>query len=89
MSWWGIRSARRKDGRGIGMQSSGLLLAFLHWETHRRADSPQDAVWLMSDVREALYRYRVAEPSSHDTADSQQAHYCPWCAPVSRSEPSE
>jgi hypothetical protein len=50
-----IRSARRKDGRGIGMQSSGLLLAYLHWETHRRADSPQDAVWLMSDVREALY----------------------------------
>jgi hypothetical protein len=50
-----VRAARRNDGRGIGTQSGGLLLAYLHWEIHRRAASPEDAVWAISDVRKLLH----------------------------------
>jgi hypothetical protein len=50
-----VLAARRDDGRGIGVRSSGLLLAYLHWEIHRRAASPEDAVWAMSDIREVLH----------------------------------
>lgn len=50
-----VRSVRRNDGRGIGVGSSGLLLAYLHWEIHRRAASPEDAVWAVSDIRNVLY----------------------------------
>jgi hypothetical protein len=49
-----VRDLRRRDGRGIGETSGGLLLDRLHWEIHRRAASPEDAVWAMSDVRDVL-----------------------------------
>jgi hypothetical protein len=40
-----LREARRRLKRGIGQQSSGLLLAYLQSEVHRRAASSEDAVW--------------------------------------------
>lgn len=49
-----VRDLRRRDGRGIGEAAGGLLLDRLHWEIHRRAASPEDAVWAMSDVRDVL-----------------------------------
>lgn len=49
-----VRDLRRRDGRGIGETSGGLLLDRLHWEIHRRAATPEDAVWAMSDVRDVL-----------------------------------
>ena len=45
-----LREARRRLKRGIGQQSSGLLLAYLQSEVHRRATSSEDAVWTMSDL---------------------------------------
>jgi hypothetical protein len=49
-----VRDLRRRDGRGIGEAAGGLLLDRLHWEIHRRAASPEDAVWATSDVRDVL-----------------------------------
>ena len=49
-----VRDLRRRDGRGIGETSGGLLIDRLHSEIHRRAASPEDAVWAMSDVRDVL-----------------------------------
>jgi hypothetical protein len=49
-----IEAVRRADERGIGPSSSGLLLACLHSEIHRRAAFLEDAVWTMSDIRELL-----------------------------------
>jgi NB-ARC domain len=45
-----LRVARQRLKRGIGQQSSGLLLAYLQSEVHRRAASPEDAVWTMSGL---------------------------------------
>lgn len=45
-----LREARRRRKRGIGQQSSGLLLAYLQSEVHRRAASSEDAVWTMSEL---------------------------------------
>ena len=42
-------------GEAIGPSSSGLLVAYLHSEIHRRAASPEDAVWAMSDIRKVLH----------------------------------
>lgn len=50
----GVRDLRRRDGRGIGEASGGLLIDRLHGEVHRRAAKPEDAVWLMSEVRDVL-----------------------------------
>ena len=49
-----VRAARRKDGRGIGQSSSGLLVARLHSEIHTRAAPGEEAVWTMLDIREIL-----------------------------------
>lgn len=49
-----VRNLRRRDGRGIGEASGGLLIDRLHGEIHRRAATPADAVWLMSEVRDVL-----------------------------------
>jgi hypothetical protein len=50
-----VREIRRTDGQGVGTHSCGLLLAYLHLEIHRRAATPEDAEWVMSDVRNALH----------------------------------
>lgn len=49
-----VRNLRRRDGRGIGEASGGLLIDRLHGEIHRRAATPEDAVWAMSEVRDVL-----------------------------------
>jgi len=49
-----VRAVRRIDRRGIGQNSSGLLVARLHSEIHTRAAPGEDAVWTMSDIREIL-----------------------------------
>ena len=49
-----VRDLRRRDGRGIGETSGGLLLDRLHWEIHRRAASPEERSLAMSDVRDVL-----------------------------------
>lgn len=49
-----VRNLRRRDGRGIGKASGGLLIDRLHGEIHRRAGAPEEAVWLMSEVRDVL-----------------------------------
>jgi hypothetical protein len=50
-----VQAARREGSRGIGAQSAGLLLAYLHWEIHRRAAAPEDAVWTTSEIHQVLH----------------------------------
>jgi hypothetical protein len=45
---------RRKRGRGVGSRSSGLLLAYLLAEVHRRAAFAEHAVWARADVVHAV-----------------------------------
>lgn len=49
-----VRDFRRKTGRGIGSQSSGLLLAYLLTEVHRKAAFAEHAVWSKADVVRAV-----------------------------------
>jgi hypothetical protein len=45
---------RRNRGRGVGQRSSGLLLAYLLAEVHRRAAFAEHAVWAKAEVIDAV-----------------------------------
>lgn len=49
-----VWDCRRKRGRGVGPRSSGLLLAHLLAEVHRRAAFAEHAVWTKAEVVHAV-----------------------------------
>ncbi len=49
-----VWDCRRQRGRGVGPRSSGLLLAHLLAEVHRRAAFAEHAVWTKADVIHAV-----------------------------------
>ncbi|NIJ09849.1 hypothetical protein FHU38_000193 [Saccharomonospora amisosensis] len=49
-----VWDCRRKHGRGVGPRSSGLLLAHLLAEVHRRAAFAEHAVWTKAEMVHAL-----------------------------------
>ncbi|WP_410628351.1 NB-ARC domain-containing protein [Amycolatopsis sp. cmx-8-4] len=49
-----VRDFRRNYGRGVGPRSSGLLLAHLLAEVHRRAAFEEHAVWTKAEVTRAV-----------------------------------